>query len=197
MPLPASTLTLRFDADQPEALRLMNTWAGQPLPIEATAWWDGALLVRLAGASNAVKMTAAQLGGEAIPEPGASQFWFGLRDQRDEFFASAANAVFANSDGLVRFWRLSVPSTAPELKLHGEQLVEWGARCAGSAHRWPRTKSAKPPPPWVATPRSTLRRTRRPAPLRLPAPLMAIHRRLKASFDPQGVFNPGRLYADL
>ena len=31
----------------------------------------------------------------------------------------------------------------------------------------------------------------------LSAPLMAIHRRLKQSFEPAGIFNPGRLYADL
>ncbi|MGL6156222.1 MAG: FAD-linked oxidase C-terminal domain-containing protein, partial [Ralstonia mannitolilytica] len=28
------------------------------------------------------------------------------------------------------------------------------------------------------------------------APLMAVHKRLKDSFDPHGIFNPGRLYAD-
>ena len=27
-------------------------------------------------------------------------------------------------------------------------------------------------------------------------PLMAVHKRLKDSFDPHGIFNPGRLYAD-
>ena len=31
----------------------------------------------------------------------------------------------------------------------------------------------------------------------LSAGLTAIHRRLKQSFDPAGIFNPGRLYADL
>ena len=31
----------------------------------------------------------------------------------------------------------------------------------------------------------------------LSAPLAAIHKRLKASFDPHCVFNPGRLYPDL
>jgi glycolate oxidase FAD binding subunit len=31
----------------------------------------------------------------------------------------------------------------------------------------------------------------------LPAPLLAIHRRLKASFDPDNIFNRGRLYTDL
>jgi glycolate oxidase FAD binding subunit len=30
----------------------------------------------------------------------------------------------------------------------------------------------------------------------LPAPLMEVHRRLKQSFDPYGVFNPGRMYPE-
>ncbi|CCF98422.1 fragment of Glycolate oxidase subunit glcE (part 2) [Ralstonia solanacearum K60] len=29
------------------------------------------------------------------------------------------------------------------------------------------------------------------------APLMAVHKRLKDGFDPHGIFNPGRLYADI
>ncbi len=31
----------------------------------------------------------------------------------------------------------------------------------------------------------------------LAAPLMKIHRNLKAAFDPKNVFNPGRLYPDI
>ena len=31
----------------------------------------------------------------------------------------------------------------------------------------------------------------------LAAPILAIHKRLKAEFDPAGIFNPGRLVADL
>jgi glycolate oxidase FAD binding subunit len=31
----------------------------------------------------------------------------------------------------------------------------------------------------------------------LTQPLMQVHRRLKQSFDPGGIFNPGRLYAEL
>jgi len=30
----------------------------------------------------------------------------------------------------------------------------------------------------------------------LPAPLLALHRRIKRAFDPAGIFNPGRLHAD-
>ena len=31
----------------------------------------------------------------------------------------------------------------------------------------------------------------------LPAPVLALHERLKAGFDPHGILNPGRLYASL
>ncbi len=31
----------------------------------------------------------------------------------------------------------------------------------------------------------------------LPESLLAIHRRLKQAFDPQGIFNPGRMYREL
>jgi glycolate oxidase FAD binding subunit len=31
----------------------------------------------------------------------------------------------------------------------------------------------------------------------LPAPLLALHQRLKAALDPAGIFNPGRMYAEL
>jgi glycolate oxidase FAD binding subunit len=31
----------------------------------------------------------------------------------------------------------------------------------------------------------------------LPAPLLALHRRLKQQFDAPGIFNPGRMYSDL
>jgi glycolate oxidase FAD binding subunit len=30
----------------------------------------------------------------------------------------------------------------------------------------------------------------------LPAPMLTLHRRLKAAFDPAGIFNPRRMYAE-
>ncbi|WP_457350437.1 glycolate oxidase subunit GlcE [Roseateles sp. P5_D6] len=194
LPLPAATATLRFDFDQSAALMAINRWGGEPLPIEASAWWDGALLVRLAGANAAVEAAARKLGGDVIPGDMAQPFWTGLRDHSDEFFIGAERAVA----GGARLWRLSLPSATPELKLHGEQLIEWGG-----AQRWVVTPM---PPAGVRDAaaavggHATLFRAQDKgvgvfAPLS--APLAAIHKRLKASFDPHGVFNPGRLYAGL
>jgi len=194
LPLPAAVATLRFEFDQPGGLRALNQWGGQPLPIEASAWWDGALLLRLAGAQAAVEAAARKLGGDVIPAEMAGAFWMGLRHHSDEFFAGAERAV----SGGARLWRLSLPSTAPELKLHGEQLIEWGG-----AQRWvvtPMEPAALRDAVVKAGGHATLFRAQDKsagvfAPLS--APLVAIHKRLKASFDPNGVFNPGRLYPDL
>ncbi|MFN3862258.1 MAG: glycolate oxidase subunit GlcE [Roseateles sp.] len=194
LPLPAATATLRFELDQGAALMALNRWGGEPLPIEASAWWDGALVLRLAGAAAAVEAAVRKLGGDLIPADMAAAFWSGLRDQTDEFFVGAERAVA----GGARLWRLGLPSITPELKLHGEQLIEWDG-----AQRWVVT----PLPPAAVREaaaavggHATLFRALDKSPgvfAPLSAPLAAIHRRLKASFDPHRVFNPGRLYPDL
>jgi glycolate oxidase FAD binding subunit len=194
LPLPAAVATLRFEFDQGAALMALNRWGGEPLPIEASAWWDGALVLRLAGAAAAVESAVHKLGGDAIPADLAASFWTGLRDQRDEFFVGAERAVA----GGARLWRLSVPSTTPELKLHGEQLIEWGG-----AQRWVVTplepRALREAAAAVGGHATLFRALDKSGGVFAPlsAPLAAIHRRLKASFDPHGVFNPGRLYPDL
>ena len=93
LPQPTATQTLRFELDEGAALQRINEWGGQPLPIAASAWWSGMLVVRLAGAAAAVHAARARLGGDAIEPAMADAFWAGLRDHRDEFFGAAAAAV--------------------------------------------------------------------------------------------------------
>ena len=192
LPRPPATLTLRFECDAATAIRRVNEWGGQPLPINASAWWDGMLVLRLSGAVAAVQAALVKLGGETVEPALATVFWTGLRDQRDEFFAAAATAVQSGA-GL---WRLSVPATTSPLKLPGEQLIEWGG-----AQRWLCT----------GAPGSTLREAAAAAGghavlfrsqtksadafAALSAPLERIQRNLKEAFDPDGVFNRGRLVA--
>jgi glycolate oxidase FAD binding subunit len=194
LPTPPAGLTLRFEMDEAGALRRLNEWAGMPLPLNASAWWDGSLIVRLSGASAAVDAARVRLGGEVVEEADAGPFWAGLRDQRDEFFVKARAAV----DTGAALWRLSLPSVAPPIKLSGELLIEWGG-----AQRW--LCSAMPAAMvrdaagWAGG-HATLFRARDKsagafAPLK--APLDRFHRELKSAFDPAGVFNPGRLYPGL
>ena len=193
LPFPMAHATLRFDLGQPQALTQLNRWGGLPLPINASAWWDGALVLRLAGANAAVEAATQALGGDVIPEDLAQPFWAGLRDHGDEFFIGAERAV----QGGANLWRLSLPQTAPALNLHGEQLIEWGG-----AQRWVATPVPAAQVREAAAKvggHATLFRALDKSPgvfAPLSPPLARIHRELKASFDPQGVFNPGRLYPD-
>jgi FAD/FMN-containing dehydrogenase len=189
LPVAPGRLTLRFDMDQANALRHLNEWAGQPLPLSASAWWDGALVLRLQGAQAAVAAAAQRLGGEAIPPQLADHFWDELRDQRDEFFRLADGAVAQGA----RLWRLSVAPTAPRIELTGDQLVEWGG-----GQRW---LVSDAPPAAVraaaaeALGHATVWRGDKSAGAFHPLPPVQqrLQRALKAAFDPEGLFNPGRL----
>lgn len=196
LPRPAAESTLRFEISQAEALDQLNRWAGQPLPIVASCWHGGVLTLRLAGARAAVEAASQKLGsGGTTPEKvgfgdtAPEDFWERLRDQTLPFFAADT------------LWRLSVPSTTPPLELPGEQLIEWGG-----ALRWLRSDApAEMIRAAAASVGGSATLWRAPAELKartgafapLPAPLLALHRNLKAAFDPKGILNPGRLYQDL
>jgi glycolate oxidase FAD binding subunit len=194
LPMPRAVATLRLELDAGSAIRRVNELLGQPLPLNASAWWDGMLVLRLAGAEAAVQSALARIGGERVDDAMAAPFWLGLRDHTDEFFAGAAKAVMAGA----ALWRLSVPAVTPPLKLSGEQLVEWGG-----AQRWICTSA----------PAATLREAaaavgghavlfraqdKSAGSFATPPPaLLRIHRALKQQFDPAGIFNPGRLLPGL
>ncbi|HVK32270.1 MAG TPA: glycolate oxidase subunit GlcE [Burkholderiaceae bacterium] len=193
LPVAPASATLRFESGQAEALTRLNAWGGEPLPIAASAWWSGMLVVRLSGARAAVEAAQRQLGGEAIDPPLAAAFWRGLRDHGDEFFAAAAKA---EDDGAA-LWRLSVPATAPPLLLPGEQLIEWGG-----ALRWWSTHASAAQVRDVAAQaggHATLfrGRDRRAGAFH---PLNAVQARIQTAladaFDPDRVFDRGRLFSD-
>ncbi len=187
LPIPVGQASLRFQLSQDKALDLMNRWAGKPLPVTATSWEEQLLTVRLAGAEAAVQSACGALGGQRLPEAEAAAHWAGLKEQSHAFFAGEAP-----------LWRLSVPSIAGPLPLAGIPLIEWGG-----AQRWLRGDYAPAQVRAVAQKaggHATLFRGGDRAAgvfMPLPGPLAAIHQRLKAVFDPHGVFNPGRLLLEL
>ncbi|WP_317202661.1 glycolate oxidase subunit GlcE [Janthinobacterium sp.] len=185
LPLPPCEASLRFEASEIDALRMLNEWAGRPLPISASCWHAGALTLRLSGAEAAVAAARRSLGGETLEA--AAPFWAGLREQTHPFFAGAG-----------ALWRLSLPPAASAIILKGAQLIEWGG-----AQRWLRAAAD-------AATAGDIRRSVAAAgghaslfrggdksvgvfhPL---APAVAlVQRRLTQAFDPDGIFNPGRMY---
>ena len=198
MPQPVSSATLRIEMTEAEALLQVNQWAGQPIPLDASAWWDGMLVLRLRGARAAVASSVQRLykerGGELIAPPLAEGFWQGLRDQSDEFFVKARDAVNRGGAHGVTLWRLSVPSTAAPLGLPGEQLIEWFG-----AQRWVCTsapaeavqdlarRAGGHAQPFVSA---------QARPLADEADwsgvMQRLHERVQMAFDPRGVFLTGR-----
>lgn len=189
LPRPALETSLCLPMGQDEALRRLNTWAGRPLPLSASAWHDGELRVRLSGARAAVAAATRELGGTVLAPHDADDYWSGVREQRHPCFEERSAAPL---------WRLSLPSSAPALELDGVQLVEWGG-----AQRWLRC-DAEPARLRALAARlgghATLFRgdARGHGTFHPLAPAVhAIHRHLKTTFDPAGIFNPGRMYQDL
>jgi glycolate oxidase FAD binding subunit len=197
---------------QSETLQLLHRWGGQPLPLNASCWQcepganNGRLTVRLRGAQAAVqaalpKMLAdvEALGGQAqaADAEAALFFWNAVRNQQHAFFTQAPS----ESDCL---WRLSVAQTTPMLNIPYAQCVEWQG-----AQRWVWAPAA------AGTQLHALARKagghailfRRPAgaladedagaPMfdALEATQQRIQTALQAEFDPDGVFNTGRLHA--
>ena len=219
LPVAPAEATLVFELDQAHALAQLHRWGGQPLPLNASCWVrdDTApshpelLFVRLRGAVAAVesachKMTQ-DVPGTRMDKAVAAPDWQACRDLRLPFFKPPAPlnptsaAMPTDADPLV-LWRLSVPQTAPVLDLPYPQLVEWhggqrwlwaplsaytqlreaAAQVGGSATIFIANNAVDP--------RATTRFTT------LKPPLNQIHQRLKAEFDPAGIFNRNRLSPD-
>ncbi len=189
VPQPVESLTLVFEMDEAAALERINHWGGQPLPITASAWLDGRLWIRLAGARAAVASSAVLLGGERTS--GHEAPWDALRDHRHAWFDAARTAVAQGAT----LWRLSVKSTAPPLGLAGNGLSEWSG-----AQRWwfgdadgagvrERARAAGGHATRFLGPREGVA-----AFSPLSPPVARIHRQLMAAFDPHGIFNRGRLH---
>jgi FAD/FMN-containing dehydrogenase len=194
LPVPRAAATLHFDCDEHQALTRLNGWASLPLPITASAWCEGRLHVRLSGAVAAVRAACERLGGELSDPAAAAAWWRGVRDQSEPFFALGA----ADLNGGESLWRLSVPTVAAPLELPGRQFIEWNG-----AERWWRTAAAAHDVRTAALAAgghaTLVRGADKSAGVFTPVSdvLMRIHRSLKDAFDPQRIFNPGRLYAGL
>ena len=204
LPQPVAEATLVFAVDQATALEYLHSWGGRPLPLNASVWQadapgsvrgaGGTLHLRLRGAEAAVAAACQQLltalPGRRLEEAQAASFWQAARDHTLEFFT---RAPFSGA----QLWRLSVPQTAavsaPDFahaltEWHGGQrwlwaepgradhLVHLAQTLGGHAQAFHASSYGAVAPPRLAN----------------PDPAQAeIARRLKTSFDPHGLFNPG------
>jgi glycolate oxidase FAD binding subunit len=204
LPVAPAEATLCFAMPQAEALKQLNHWGGEPLPLNASAWVHSAenfanqptLFVRLRGAVAAVeaacKKLLAQCPGTRLDNAKGQADWAMCRDMQLPFFTQPPHADAC-------LWRLATAQTAPALDLPYPTLVEWhgaqrwlwaplqdGARIRAAAQQAGGGATL-----FIAAPAILQRATGRFDALK--PPLDKIHRQLKAEFDPAGIFNPGRL----
>jgi glycolate oxidase FAD binding subunit len=183
LPKPAVTRTLVWDMDAQEAIRFMNSLAAKPKPLSAACWLEGRLYVRLSGAHAAVDATARSWQGTGLAE--ADVFWQRLCHQQLEFF---------NTDSPL--WRFSVNSAADIIALDSQSIIDWGG-----AQRWYRGAQEKEYMESLAVEAggqvSLFAGGDRSSDVmhEAPAALKIIQKRVKDSFDPDGIFNPGLLYS--
>ena len=196
LPRPAGEATLRLPLSADAALQQLARWRAQPLPLNASRWQDdagGTLLLRLRGAAAAVETACqrllAEVGGDRLDPATAQREWEATREQTLPFFANPPSPAHG-------LWRLSVAPTAPVLALPGPTLVEW---FGGQRWVWAPLDAAD-------TLRTMARQAGGHATLfRAPAatpqargrftppegPLRALQQRVRAAFDPHGLFQPG------
>nr|WP_315126451.1 glycolate oxidase subunit GlcE [uncultured Polynucleobacter sp.] len=130
LPRPAATTSLRCNITQTRALQLLNEWAGQPLPLSASCWigsskgGDGELTIRLAGAAAAVKaaipLMGATVNATELDPTVATAFWNNLREQQ--------LPAFTNLQADETLYRLALPAACGPLTLEnvsGDIVLEW------------------------------------------------------------------------
>ena len=199
LPVAPAEATLRFECNQADALRKLHAWGGQPLPLNASCWVQdggvGTLYVRLRGAVAAVEAACKTMGGTRTDNATVAADWTACREQTLPWFTDRAT----RPDHAL--WRLSVPATAPVLALPGgaQPLVEWhGAlrwvqapESAGDALREAARAVGGSASLFIA---AEANKTGASGAFDLQSKaLEQIHTRLKQSFDPVGIFNPGRM----
>ena len=211
LPKPAASTSIRCQMTQAAALQSLNESAGQPLPLSASCWIGknradsfGELTIRLAGAEAAVYAAkislCSSLNAKELDVKEAEAFWSNLREQQlPDFTSLAADETL---------YRLALPAACGSLELNNmsdDIILEWhgqerwlkglsddatfnalkkiASAHGGHAMRFRQGSNVNP-----ANQRFTLLSEQSHS-----LALEPIQARLRASFDPSGVFVTHRL----
>ncbi len=188
VPKPAANATVVQDIDIGEGIEVMNRAAGEYSSLTGACWLDQKLYLRFSGARSAVDEVAANCSGDVLEN--GDEFWQALQEMRLDFF---------NRRGIL--WRFSLKSTERHLGKYGDWLIDWAG-----AQRWLLVEADS-----VDSGRASIERAADDAHGQAMSfrggdrsdevfhdqtdVAKKIHQRLKSAFDPDGLFNRGRLYS--
>ncbi|MXY66843.1 MAG: glycolate oxidase subunit GlcE [Gammaproteobacteria bacterium] len=180
LPEPEREASLVLEMDHDSGLDFITGLGAQPLPLSGAVLHDGSLRLRLSGTEAGVGMAMRRLGGEELVD--GEGFWRNLREFTHPFFETG-----------LPVWRISLPAGArPDLP--GEVLVDWGGSQWWLGSRAP-AEAIREPVSGAGGHATLFRGGNRECAVFHPlSPAMAaLQERIRASFDPEGIFNPGRM----
>ena len=190
LPRPAASITVARECSPEEAIAGMSALLCKPLPVDGACYHGDRCYMRISGSEQAVKEARTRIPGDVLPD--AEKFWLALREHRLPFFHHSSHSEEA------ALYRIMVKPATPPLHIGGAWLLDWNG-----AQRWLYSdedcdsirRRVKQAGGHVTVFRGGDHAKQIFQPL--PAPMLAIHQRLKAGFDPADIFNRGRMYRDL
>jgi len=184
MPLPKAQLTLAQESDAATALTIMRSLVRRPLPFTGMCWSEGQLFLRLEGSQRGVSGLHA-----ALPEfkEADESIWQKLREWNHP-------ALGAGGDHL---WALDVAPATELQAVPSDAIIDW----AGARRYLRRDHDCETAQGIAAKGRGHARKLwsgNSTEPVVAPPEKAhgAILKRVKHALDPDGLFNPGRLYRD-
>ncbi len=185
LPRPAATVTLFNECSEANAIEFMSGLLSKALAVDAACYYKGQSYMRISGSQQSVIEAQKRLPGESMTE--SSHFWQRLREHELSFFNSNKP-----------LWRVMVKPATAALPIDGEWLLDWGG-----SQRWLSSDAD------ASTIRDVVQQHGGHASLfrngdrnsdvfqPLPKPMQMLQQRIKTSFDPNSLFNPGRMYAEI
>jgi glycolate oxidase FAD binding subunit len=185
MPRPAHSMTVIRKCSSADAVASMSALLSQPYPVDGACYHDDCCYIRFSGSAQAIKEARTKISGDVLSE--AETFWSALKEQELAFFHDKRT-----------LYRIVVKPATPPLSIEGAWLLDWGG-----AQRWLYSaedsavirRQVEQAGGQVTLFRGSNQNANIFQPLS--APVMAIHQRLKASFDPKNIFNRGRIFSTL
>jgi len=203
LPRPAFEQTLVLDEpDAAAAVDLMTQAMGSPFEVSGAAWRDEQVLLRIEGFSESVRYRIGALSGLLNREGGTQE---GEESSATWRRVQTLEALDVLADAEI--WRVSVaPSKAAAvlapLPTGHSLLLDWSGGLIWVATRQPLEQQLRPAIGKLGGHatlfRASAERRHAVSPFHpLPASTKRLTRGLKASLDPSGIFNPGKMYEDI
>lgn len=180
LPLAETESTLSLACDETTAHNHCRDWAQQGHPVTASCFYKDRLFIRLSSTENSVNHAIKSIGGDIH----TNDIWASLRNQTHDFFSQE------------NLWRVSLPSAAKPVTGDYPQLTEWSGALRWISANEELFETASKTGGHAC--RYDLQNKNAQSCFQpLSSTMLKLQQRIKSSFDPASILNPGRIYTTL